>query len=133
MSMIKEFAEKLIEQLEEQKTKYRDIRKNTYCRRTEMDDCDSCRADHYLDARLEGISKSIEIINELSEEYNNGWILLTDDEESYPTSFEYVFVEDEYGDKNVACCYPDYDWYISNGENSLKLIGNVVKWKKLSD
>lgn len=68
---MKEFIEKLIERLEEQKTKYREIRKNTYCRRTEMDDCDYCRADHYLDARLEGINKAKEIANELAEEYNN--------------------------------------------------------------
>lgn len=66
---MKEFVEKLIERLEEEKTRYREIRKNTYCRRTEMDDCDSCRADHYLDARLEGINKAKEIVNQLAEEY----------------------------------------------------------------
>jgi len=66
---MKEFIEKLIGRLEEQKTIYREIRKNTYCRRTEMDDCDSCRADHYLDARLEGINKAKAIVNELAEEY----------------------------------------------------------------
>ena len=66
---MKEFIEKLIGRLEEQKTRYREIRKNTYCRRTEMDDCDSCRADHYLDARIEGINKAKEIANQLAEEY----------------------------------------------------------------
>ena len=71
---MKEFIDKLISRLEEQKTKYREIRKNTYCRRTEMDDCDSCRADHYLDARLEGINKAKEIVNKLAEEYKGGWI-----------------------------------------------------------
>ena len=59
------------------------------------------------------------------------WNILTDDEESYPDCFEYVLVEDDIGDRNVACCYPDYDWYISNGENSLKLIGEVIKWRRL--
>ena len=59
------------------------------------------------------------------------WHILTDNEESYPECFEYVLVEDDIGDRNVACCYPDYDWYISNGENSLKLIGEVIKWKRL--
>ena len=68
---MKEFVEKLIERLEEQKTKYREIRKNTYCRRSETDDCDSCRADHYLDARLEGINKAKGIVNELAEEHEN--------------------------------------------------------------
>ncbi len=67
---MKEFIEKLISRLEEQKKRYREIRKNTYCRITEMDDCDSCRADHYLDARLEGINKAKEIVNQLAEEYN---------------------------------------------------------------
>ena len=56
------------------------------------------------------------------------WHYLTDDEDSYPEVFKYVLVEDDVGDKNIACCDPDYDWYISNGENSLKLIGEVVKW-----
>ena len=59
------------------------------------------------------------------------WHILTDDEESYPDCFEYVLVEDDIGDRNVACCYPDYDWHISNGENSLKLIGEVIKWRRL--
>lgn len=59
------------------------------------------------------------------------WNILTDDEESYPECFEYVLVEDDIGDKNVAYCDPDYDWYISNGENSLKLIGEVIKWRRL--
>ena len=54
--------EKIIEKLEIQKDYYKTIRKNTYCRRTEMDDCDSCRADHYLDARLKTIDDCIEIL-----------------------------------------------------------------------
>lgn len=56
------------------------------------------------------------------------WHYLTDDGDSYPEVFQYVLVEEEYGDINVACCDPDYDWYISNGEDGLKLIGKVVKW-----
>ena len=63
---------------------------------------------------------------------DNEWTLITDDEESYPKCFEYVLIEDDIGDKNVACCHPDYEWYISNGEDSLKLIGNVVKWRYLT-
>ena len=71
---MKQFIDNLNSSFEEQKTKYREIRKNTYCRRTEMDDCDSCRADHYLDARLEGINKAKEIVNQLAAEYKGGWI-----------------------------------------------------------
>lgn len=56
------------------------------------------------------------------------WYFLTNDENSYPETFEYVLVEDDIGDKNIAYCDPDYNWYISNGENSLKLIGEVIKW-----
>lgn len=70
-------------------------------------------------------------IEALKKQIENEWIILTDDEESYPDCFEYVLVEDDVGDRNVACCYPDYDWYISNGENSLKLIGEVIKWRRL--
>ena len=70
-------------------------------------------------------------IKALKKQIEDEWTILTDDEESYPDCFEYVLVEDDIGDRNVACCYPDYDWYISNGENSLKLIGEVIKWRRL--
>ena len=43
------------------------------------------------------------------------WHFITDYEDSYPESFKFVLVEDDVGDKNVAYCDPDYDWYISNG------------------
>ena len=81
--------------------------------------------------RLNTLNDVISTVKQLIESYDDGWIKLTDDEESYPECFEYVLVEDEYGDKNIACCYPDYDWYISNCENSIRLIGKVIKWKKL--
>ena len=55
-------ADKVVEQLEELKENYRKIRENTYCRSTETDDCDSCRADHYLDARLSMIDRVINIV-----------------------------------------------------------------------
>ena len=61
--------EKIIEKLEIQKDYYKTIRKNTYCRRTEMDDCDSCRADHYLEARLSAIDDAIEIVKQEAEQY----------------------------------------------------------------
>ena len=54
--------------------------------------------------------------------------IMNDENDYYPEVFKYVLVEDDVGAKNIACCDPDYDWYISNGENSLKLIGEVVKW-----
>ena len=59
---MQEVFEKIIEKLEIQKDYYKTIRKNTYCRRTEMDDCDSCRADHYLDARLKTVDDCIRIL-----------------------------------------------------------------------
>ena len=71
---MKEFIEKLIGRLEEQKEKYKEIRNNTHCIITETSECDSCRADHYLKARLKCIDRTIEIVNQLAEEYNNGWI-----------------------------------------------------------
>ena len=61
--------EKIIEKLESQKEYYKTIRKNTYCRRTEMDDCDSCRANHYLEARLSAIDDAIEIVKQETEKY----------------------------------------------------------------
>ena len=59
---LKDDVGKVIEQLESLKENYRKVRENTYCRSTETDDCDSCRADHYLDARLSTIDRVIEIM-----------------------------------------------------------------------
>ena len=53
---------KVVEQLEALKENYRKKRENTYCRSTETDDCDSCRADHYLEARISTIDRVIEIV-----------------------------------------------------------------------
>lgn len=88
------------------------------------------RSDNKCFFTEENILKAIDdqpTVNNIQE-----WHIITDDEESYPERFEYVLIEDDIGDKNVACCHPDYEWYISNGENSLKLIGEVIKWKKLN-
>ena len=52
----------VVEQLESLKENYRKVRENTYCRSTETDDCDRCRADHYLEARLSTIDRVIEIV-----------------------------------------------------------------------
>ena len=71
---MQEVFENIINKLEEQKAYYKDIRKNTHCRVTETSECDSCRADHYLDARLETINSAIEIVKQEAEKYNNGWI-----------------------------------------------------------
>lgn len=54
----------IIEKLLQLKDHYKEVRKNTYCRRTEMDDCDSCRADHYLKARLDTVDKCIQLFRE---------------------------------------------------------------------
>lgn len=56
------------------------------------------------------------------------WNIITEDVDSYPECFKNVLVEDEYGDKNIAYCDTEFDWFISNCENSIKLIGEVVKW-----
>lgn len=71
---MQEVFEKIINKLEEQKEYYKDIRKNTHCRVTETDDCDSCRAGHYLDARLETINSAIEIVKQEAERCNDNWI-----------------------------------------------------------
>lgn len=54
----------IIEKLLQLKEHYKEVRKNTYCRRTETSDCDSCRADYYLEARLSTVDKCISILKE---------------------------------------------------------------------
>lgn len=53
---------KVVKQLEELKEAYRKKREHTRCISTETDDCDSCRADHYLEARIGTIDRVIEIV-----------------------------------------------------------------------
>lgn len=57
--------ELLLDKLENLKEEYEKRRQNTYCRRTETSDCDSCRADHYLEARLGAVDRCMQIVQEL--------------------------------------------------------------------
>ena len=86
-----------------------------------------------IKAKLEPsyFTECIDYLKSLSQ-CDDGWTFLTDNEDSYPDTFKYVLIRDDIGDKNVACCDPDYDWYISNGEDSLKLIGDIIAWKELT-
>ena len=52
----------IFDELQKLKEKYKKIRNNTHCIRTETDDCDRCRADHYLDARLKTVDDCITIL-----------------------------------------------------------------------
>lgn len=52
----------IIEKLLQLKEHYKDAR--TYCKRTEIDDCDSCRAGHYLEARLDTLDECIQLVRE---------------------------------------------------------------------
>lgn len=61
----------IIKELEKQKEIYKERRANTYCKRSEMDDCDSCRADHYLEARLEATENAINIAMRVDNQYDN--------------------------------------------------------------
>ena len=78
---MQEVFENIINKLEEQKEYYKDIRKNTHCRVTETSECDSCIADHFLDARLRCVDDIIEIVKHEAEKFgtdinvgSNGWI-----------------------------------------------------------
>ena len=71
---MQEIFEKIINKLEEQKEYYKDIRNNTYCGVTEISECDSCRANYSLDARLRCVDDAIEIVKQEAKQDNNGWI-----------------------------------------------------------
>ena len=119
---MKEFVEKLIGRFEEEKEFYRKIRKNTHCRRTEMDDCDSCRADHYLNARLNCVDNLISIVNQLAEEYgkdtnvttNADFIRKMNDEElaEFLINFKNTFGEEHEGQQSCV------DWLQSEVKGS---------------
>lgn len=88
------------------------------------------RACQLVDDKVKQIKKLQKELKEYKDS-KEVWHIITEDTDSYPPVFEYVLVEDDCGDRNVACCDADCEWSISNGENSLPLIGDVVKWMKI--
>lgn len=74
---------------------------------------------------LKGVRDCLEYIE------NRAWNIITDDTDSYPECYRCVLIEDDEGDNNIAYCDANCDWYISNGESTLKLIGEVVKWAEI--
>lgn len=127
---MKEFIEKLLGRLEKQKEEYKENRANTHCVITETSECDSCRADHYLYARLRCIDRTIEIVNQLAEEYNNGWISV---EERLPEKNGQYLVQNIRGEICVAhynynspCTYRAF----FTGYTQVK---NVIAWQQLPE
>lgn len=59
------------------------------------------------------------------------WHDLTQNNGDYPEVYTDVLVMDEREHYFVACCGPDYEWTISNGENTLYLLDNITKWRTL--
>ena len=59
------------------------------------------------------------------------WRKITEDTDSYPECYRCVLIEDDDGDNNIAYCDANCEWYNSNGESTLKLIGEVVKWVEI--
>lgn len=82
-------------------------------------------ADGIKQAYIQGADDCMEYLSE------KAWHIITEDTDSYPKCHQEVLIEDDRGDNNVAYCDANCDWYISNGENTLKLIGEVAKWIEL--
>ena len=59
-----EIIDKIVADLEELKNKYKNIRKNTTCYKSETDNCDSCIADHKLETRLATIDTVLDIVRQ---------------------------------------------------------------------
>lgn len=59
------------------------------------------------------------------------WHEITDDTESFPECGAYVLVEDDCGEKFIAACDANCEWSVTNGESSMRLIGEVVRWIEL--
>lgn len=78
-------------------------------------------ADGIKQAYIQGADDCMEYLAE------KAWHYITDDTSSFPKCYQEVLVEDDSRDNNVAYC----DWYISNGEGTLKLLGKVVRWIEL--
>lgn len=84
---MKEFVEKLIGRLEKQQEKY-----------------EHGGYDDYLDGKYDVVSKDIEIVNELAEEYNNGWIACS--ERLPKKSGKYLITQERYSLEDRLCKRP---------------------------
>ena len=123
---MQEVFEKIINKLEEQKEYYKDIRKNTHCRATETSECDSCRADHFLDARLRCVDDIIKIVRQTAEQYNNGWIPCSEDNKNFPADCERVRVTLWCGDEFTGY-RKDGKWFINGGNGIAE--ADVIAWQ----
>lgn len=129
---MQEVFEKIINKLEEQKEYCKDIRKNTHCRVTETDNCDGCRADHYLDARLETINSAIEIVKQTVAEYemtNNlcSCDCVTEEQKIKVTSLD-IIVTGTASKPYYEIKYKTLDGVTHIGYSSYDLV-NVYKWR----
>ena len=69
---MKEFIEKLIGRLEESQERYDDVSF------AQLNEFGHTLDYEYAKGKRDGVEESIEIVNQLAEEYNNGWISVED-------------------------------------------------------
>lgn len=73
------------------------------------------------------ISRAEEIVKEVAEEYNGGWIPCS---ERLPEEWEYYLVCDE--QSTFIAEYADYEWRYHSNENTKEYVYvNVIAWQQL--
>ena len=72
-----------------------------------------------------GYERAIEIVNQLADEYNNGWIPCS---ERLPETNQMVLATEKDSEYVILCCYEFFEGYGYgfNGSN-----GNVIAWMEL--
>ena len=102
--------EKIVERLEEQRVKY-----------------EHGGDDDYLDGKYDAASKDIEIVQEVAEEYKNGWIPCSErlPEESLNSMLGF----DAYRERCCFVQYYDGRWHIGNDIESVK----ITAWQPLPE
>ena len=116
---MKEFVEKLIARLEECEERYDDV---SFAQLSEF----GITLDYkYAEGKRDGVAETIEIINELAEEYNNGWILCSD---RLPDFLDNVLVCTKSGGRTIAHLkHTPIEWR----DMHMNKIDDVIAWKYL--
>lgn len=71
------------------------------------------------------------MVEKISKNKKDSWNKLTEDTDSYPEIYENVLFKTSDGRIYYGCCGIDLDWSIEIEDGIVKIIKDVVEWKKV--
>jgi hypothetical protein len=123
---MKEFIEKLIGRLEESQERYDDVSF------AQLNEFGHTLDYEYAKGKRDGVEESIEIVNQLAEEYNNGWIACEKELPKIPNSYLVTKMCDDDGKRIYETAHEIF--WTSDGkwdcERDEDCEWKVIAWRK---